>query len=270
MSPTLVHVAPHPDDEAVGCPGALLHLLDRGWRIVSVIASLGFPDQWERRRAEAEEASDRAGFVPVFLDPPLDISVGDDLELATHRVSVEIPRIVEEFDASIVVSPSPHDVHHAHETVGRGIQQAMLGLPANVRWWMWGVWGDLPAPNVFFAFDESALSRQLHILEAYQGELDRNDFRRLLSGRATANAVLGSERVFGFGAPAASQLPYAEVLTEVRRIGHRWMASEPHQLDDGPSSETSFDQDLTAWVESPSAHQLVGWIREVHDTGTAN
>ena len=54
MSPTVVHVAPHPDDEALGCPGALLHLYDRGWRVISVLASLGFPNQWERRREEFE------------------------------------------------------------------------------------------------------------------------------------------------------------------------------------------------------------------------
>ena len=129
MAPTVVHVAPHPDDEAVGCPGALLHLSDRGWRVVSVIASLGFPEQRDRRRAEAEEASRRAGFVPVFLDPPLDISVGDDLALATVRVATEVPGIVAEYDASIVVSPSPHDVHHGHEVVGRGVQQCH-GHPA--------------------------------------------------------------------------------------------------------------------------------------------
>jgi LmbE family N-acetylglucosaminyl deacetylase len=263
MSPTLVHVAPHPDDEAVGCPGALLHLAEQGWRIVSVIASLGFPAQWTRRRAEAEEASRRAGFVPAFLDPPLNISVDDDLGLALDRVRSELPAIARQFDASIVVSPSPHDVHHGHETVGRGVQAAMLELAPSVRWWMWGVWGDLPAPNIFFPFDEASISRQLHILEAYQGELDRNDFRRLLTGRAMANAVLGAERVFGFGAPAASPLPYAEVLTEVRRIDDRWMGAAPHQLDGDPLRHQAFELDLTAWVESPSAHELVGWIHEV-------
>lgn len=266
-TPTLVHVAPHPDDEAVGCPGVLLHLQDRGWRIVSVIASLGFPDQWERRRGEAEEASRRAGFEPVFLDPPLGISIGDDLELASDRVADEVAQIVQEHDTSIVVSPSPHDVHHGHETVGRGVQHAMTVLPASVRWWMWGVWGDLPAPNLFFAFDETAMERMLNILEAYQGELDRNDYRRLLTGRAMTIGVVGSERVFGFGSAAVSPLPYAEVLTEVRRLDGRFMASQPHQLTDGPSPESSFTVDLTAWVDSPSAHQLVGWIREVHEPG---
>jgi LmbE family N-acetylglucosaminyl deacetylase len=263
MSPTVVHVAPHPDDEALGCPGALLHLLDRGWKVVSVLASQGFPDQYERRRAEFEEASRRARFVPVVLDPPLDISLPDDLEGATARVANELPAILEEHGASVVVSPSPHDVHHGHETVARGVQRALETLSPSIRWWMWGIWGDLPVPNVFYPFGDPDLARMLHILEAYAGELERNDYRRLLSGRATANAVLGSERVFGFGSPAASLLPYAEVLTEVRRMDGRWMASQAHQLDEGPLPEVQFGLDLTAWLESPSVHQVVGPIPEV-------
>jgi LmbE family N-acetylglucosaminyl deacetylase len=265
MSPTVVHVAPHPDDEALGCPGALLHLLDRGWNVVSVLASLGFPDQWERRRAEFEEASRRAQFVPVLLDPPLDISLPDDLARATERVAHELPRILEEHGASVVVSPSPHDVHHGHETVARGVQRALETVQPSIRWWMWGIWGDLPAPNVFYPFGDPDLARMLHVLEAYTGEIERNDYRRLLSARATTNAVLGSERVFGFGSPTASPLPYAELLTEVRRMDGRWMASEAHQLDEGPLPEVQFGLDLTAWLESPSVHQIVGPIREVHD-----
>jgi LmbE family N-acetylglucosaminyl deacetylase len=263
VAPTVLHVAPHPDDEAVGCPGALLHLLDRGWTVVSVVASLGFEGQWERRRAEAEEAARRAGFVPLFLDPPLNLDLDADLALATRRVATELPGLVEEHDASIVVSPSPHDVHHGHETVGRGVQRAMAVLPPTVRWWMWGVWGDLPTPNVFYGFDAKVLDRALHILEAYAGELERNDYRPFLSGRATANAVTGSERVFGFGSPAASRLPYAELLTEVRLIDGRFMASEPHSLDQGPEPSAQYDVDLTLWLDSPSAHELVGYIHEV-------
>jgi hypothetical protein len=231
--------------------------------VVSVLTSQGFPSQWDRRKAEFSEASVRAGFVPVFLEPPLGISLTDDLALASDRVAAELPGIVATHDATVVVSPSPHDVHHGHECVARGVQRAMDELPSSVRWWMWGIWGDLPAPNVFFPFGEAELTRMLHILEAYQGELERNDYRRLLTGRALTNAVLGSERVFGFGSPAASSLPYAELLTEVRREGGRWMASEAHHLDDGPIRDTQVDVDLTAWIESPSVHQMVGAIREV-------
>ena len=264
MAPTVLHVAPHPDDEAVGCPGALLHLRDRGWRVVSVVASLGFEEQWGRRRAEAEEASKRAGFDPVFLDPPLNLDLDGDLDGAVRRVATELPALVQGHGASIVVSPSPHDVHHGHEAVGRGVQRAMAVLPPTVRWWMWGVWGDLPAPNVFYAFDQSVMDRALYILDAYAGELERNDYRPSLTGRAAATAVMGSERVFGFGSAAATTHPYAEVLTEVCLMDGRFRASEPHTLDEGPEPTDAYDLDLTPWLDSPSVHEMVGYIREVH------
>jgi LmbE family N-acetylglucosaminyl deacetylase len=267
-APALVHLAPHPDDEAVGAPGALLHLKDRGWTVVNVVASLGFASQRARRRAEAEEAAARAGFVPVILDPPLDLDLDGDLGAATERLAAELPAIVAEHGASIVVSPSPHDVHHGHEAVGRGVQHAlrtMAGSGRDVRWWMWGVWGDLPAPNVFHPYDQAVLDRALHVLEAYGGELDRNDYRPSVAGRAACNAVLGSERVFGFGSRSATTLPYADLLTEVRLVGGRWMASEGHFLDEGPEPDARYDLDLTPWVESPSVHELVGHIREVRD-----
>jgi LmbE family N-acetylglucosaminyl deacetylase len=265
VAPTLVHVAPHPDDEAVGCPCSLLHLHDRGWTIVSVIASLGFEGQQDRRRAEAQEAAERAGFVPYFFDPPLNLDLDGDLELATRRVAEELPAIVEQHGGSIVASPSPHDVHHGHEAVARGVQQAFGAMPQTERWWMWGVWGDLPAPNVFYGFDQPVLDRALHILEAYGGELERNDYRAFLSGRAQANAIMGSERVFGFGSGRASALPFAEVVTEVRHLDGRFMASEPHYLDQGPEPSAEYDFDLTPWIEAPSAHDLVGRIREVRE-----
>ena len=265
MAPTVVHVAPHPDDEAVGCPGALLHLRDRGWTVVSVVASLGFEGQWDRRRVEAEEASSRAGFVPVFLDPPLNLDLDADRAAATERLASELPGLVKEHDAQIVVSPSPHDVHHGHETVGRAVQRAMHDLAPDVRWWMWGVWGDLPAPNVFYGFDQKVLDRALHVLDAYGGELERNDYRPFLTGRAAANAVMGSERVFGFGSPAATKHPYADVITEVRLLDGRFMASEPHFLDQGPEPSALYGRDLTPWLESPSVHEMVGYIQEVRE-----
>jgi LmbE family N-acetylglucosaminyl deacetylase len=265
MAPAVLHVAPHPDDEAVGCPAALLHLRDRGWTVVSVVASLGFEGDHDRRRAEAEEAASREGFVPVFLDPPLNLDLDADLDGATRRVMTEVAAMAEEHRASIVVSPSPHDVHHGHETIGRGVQRAMAMLPPTVRWWMWGVWGDLPAPNIYYGFDQPVMDRALGILEAYRGELERNDYRTFLAGRARANAVMGSERVFGFGSAAANTKPYAELLTEVRVLDGRFMASEPHHLDEGPEPGTAYDVDLTPWLDSPSVHELVGYIREVRN-----
>ena len=79
---------------------------------------------------------------------------------------------------------------------------------------------------------------------------------------------MGSERVFGFGSPAAGTGPYADLVTEVRLVDGRFMASEPHHLDQGPEPSTWYDLDLTPWLDSPSAHEMVGYIREVRDDPT--
>lgn len=250
-------MAPHPDDEAIGCPATLLKLQRAGCKVHNVIVSLGRPGQHARRRAEALEAARRAGFETTFLDPPVGISDGDDLEAAQAEVQAAVTRLIEELAVSVVVSPSPHDVHHGHEVVGRGVQAALANLEDGPVWWMWGLWGDLPVPTLFVPFDQPELDEVLWILDAYQGENDRNDYRRLVQGRAGANAVLGSERVFGFGSPAASDLAHAELLTEARWRSGRWQAGGPRLLNADALLTPSWQRDLTPWVTAPSARQLL-------------
>lgn len=73
--PTVLHVAPHPDDELLPAGGTLLRLRDAGWSVVNLACSLGRPAQHARRRAELEEACARAGFalrIAAAAEAPLD------------------------------------------------------------------------------------------------------------------------------------------------------------------------------------------------------
>ena len=45
------------------------------------------------------------------------------------------------------------------------------------------------------------------------------------------------------------------------------MASAPHQLDQGPEPTAQYGYDLTPWLDSPSVHEMVGYIREVREEG---
>jgi hypothetical protein len=100
-----------------------------------------------------------------------------------------------------------------------------------VPWWQWGLWAELPSPTVYVPFDEDVLIQAQHVLAAHAGELARNDYSRLLEARATANAVLGSERVFGFGSARASAAPYAEVLSELTLADNTWQLGYRRLLD---------------------------------------
>lgn len=226
-----MHVSPHPDDEALGAPGTLLLLRRAGWQVVNAVVSLGRTDQRERRRAEAMDAAQRAGFVLVLPHEPFAISTGDHLASVEPLIAAWLARVLADERPALVVSPSPHDAHPGHEVVARATRAAIERMHDPVPWWTWGLWADLPAPNVYVPFDDDVLTEARHLLGAHEGELARNDYTRLLEARAVANAVLGSERVFGFGTARASTAPYAEVIADHRFADGAWKPGPTRVFD---------------------------------------
>jgi LmbE family N-acetylglucosaminyl deacetylase len=253
---TILHVAPHPDDELIGPPAALMALRDAGHRVVNLAMSLGRPHDRARRRNELEEAGRRAGFeVRIPNDLPR-ISADDDLETAQGDVERILARYIDALEPAIVVSPSPHDRHHGHEAVARGVREELARRRRPPAWWMWALWGTLPFPTLAVTFDERRLRQILEALGAYAGELARNDYRRLVTGRAQAQAILGAELVFGFGAPGL-HAEYAELLTEVRRSEGAWWFGEARLLDPTQPIAGTAARRADAWLDAPSAAQLL-------------
>lgn len=226
----VLHVSPHPDDEAIAAGMTLAALAARGWQVVNLLLSAGRPGDEPRRLAEAEEAARRGGY-HLDVDP-------------------DIASAIDRYRPTLVLSPQPHDGHPAHEAVGGAVRDVLAALPAAPTWWMWGLWADLAVPTLYVPFREADLARAIEVLQAYAGELDRNDYRRLVRGRAASNTVLGSERVFGFGASAASPEPYAELLTEVVRRGGHWYAGTRRVVDlDSPLADASSSTErLDDWI----------------------
>ena len=216
---TVLHLAPHPDDEVIGAGATLLALQHAGHRVINLAVTLGRPEQAARRLGEVERACERAGFELVVH--------GRD-----HDLTAAVASLIDEHRVDVLVSPSPHDGHHEHERVGRAARDAVHARREATppRLWLWGLWADLPWPTLYHGFDEPLMERAIHVLEAHQGELERNDYRALVRARATANRVLGAERVFGWGAEARPQ-PYAELLTEVVVGGGEWRTTGARELD---------------------------------------
>lgn len=227
---TVLHLAPHPDDEATGAPATLMALVGSGHRVINLACSLGAADQ-RRRRGEVEVACERAGFELVVHRPPLRISGDDDHAAAQDRLTATVRRLVEVEGIDVVVSPSPHDGHHGHEVVGRAARDAVHAFGARApRLWLWGLWADLPRPTLYFGFGDPGLERAIAVLEAHAGELARNDYRALVRGRAAANRALGSERVFGWGSAMRPE-PYAELLMEAILRDDQWWSGRARELD---------------------------------------
>lgn len=261
MPLTVLHVAPHPDDELLGAGATLLALRDEGHRVVNLACGLGEPHQQVRRRAELEEACRRAGFELVVHDPPLTLDQREDQSEPTATLERAIRTCAARVGAAIVVAPSPHDGHHGHEVVGAAACEALEDWPAPESapvLWMWGLWADLPWPTLYSGFGDDLLSRAVHALEAHRGELERNDYRALARGRATANRCLGSERVFGFGSPMRPR-PFAELLTEALYRDGEWWAGEARELDAADPLAQGADTrtPLGWWLRAPSFRSVM-------------
>jgi LmbE family N-acetylglucosaminyl deacetylase len=256
----VLHAAPHPDDELIGAPATLMALRDAGHEVVNVACSLGRAEVADRRRAELEEACRRARFESLIVEHPLTDEphaprrARDEAE---RRLAAELRALLEERPYGLVVGPSPHDRHEGHELVGRAVRTALETGSGPDRWWMWALWGELPFPTTVVEYGEERLREIQFALEAHAGEVTRNDYRRLVSGRAQAETVLAAELVFGFGARGLPG-PYAEATSEVVRDGGGWRLGAARALDPLDPFPPPAGPDLGWWLHASSFADRLG------------
>ena len=248
-------VSPHPDDESIGAPVTLHKLQEAGFHVVNFAVSLGRPADHARRRAELEEACDRASFGLIVPEDFAKISGGDDMDIAQCHIAGSLSEVMTDLDPVVTVSPSVWDNHHGHEVVARGTRDALETSRKGARWMMYGLWGALPYPNIYTAFGQTELDTAIHNLGAYEGEVTRNDYRQMVTGTAILGSVLGTETIFGFGAAAVSEEPYAELLTEAVHTD-RWLQTAPCVFDvSNPLPQDLSGKSLQAWTHTKSPYQ---------------
>lgn len=213
----LLVVAPHPDDEILGCGGTLLRRkaegAELGWLIVT---SMSVQSGWERavverRDAEIARVTQAVGFSRVFklgLPPAqLDRVPMSDLVAAVSAV-------FEEFKPEEVYLPHREDVHTDHRIVFDAaaacskwfrypsvrrvltyetLSETEFGLSS----------GGTFSPN-FFVDVSGYLDRKLDIMAIYESEVGEFPFPRSLEAIRALAALRGAAS--GFRAAEAFQL----------------------------------------------------------------
>lgn len=145
-------LAPHPDDETIGCGGTLAGLAARRSEIRCLVASAGEASVVEReaglaptacgRRSRAEDACQVLGLAPPrFLDLP-DGALGSELA----ALSAGIAEIVTGFDPQAIFVPWPLDDHADHQAVAAAL--ALVPLAPSVEVWAYEVWSTVPANRI--------------------------------------------------------------------------------------------------------------------------
>ena len=167
-------VAPHPDDETIGCGGTLALLADAGAEVRVVVvtdgeATAGSPhpptETAARRRGEAVAACAALGVgAPVHLGLP-------DGAVADHATSlrVALDRVRDALDPQLVLVPWLLDRHPDHRACARSVT-ALVGTDADVE--VWGYEAHVPVPptravDVTAVVDRKRTALAAHVTAAH-------------------------------------------------------------------------------------------------------
>jgi LmbE family N-acetylglucosaminyl deacetylase len=191
-------IAPHPDDEAIGCGGTICLHTDRGDRVVTVFLTSGElglkhlarDEAWRIREEEAVLASRvLATLPPVFLRRP-DWFLADDLEGALAAL---LP-IVEQHCPDIVYVPHGSDDHPDHRAAHELVRMMpKLKESSTVR--AYEVW--TPLERYDHVEDVSAvIERKLRAIRCYTSQLGHFRYDLAIEGLNRYRGCLAARREY--------------------------------------------------------------------------
>jgi LmbE family N-acetylglucosaminyl deacetylase len=219
-------VAPHPDDELLGCGGTLLRRVAEGgtvaWLLMTAITEKG---GWsaERIQQRADEIDRvRAG---LKIDPhhfyPLGFPTAELDRISMSMLVGKISEVFNDFQPNEVLLPYPGDVHSDHRV-------AFEAASACTKWFRYPFvrrvmayetlsetdFGINPRdqsfrPNVYIDIS-IYLERKLELMSIYESELGVFPFPRSLKNIKSLASLRGSQA--GFEAAEGFQLLYSNSI----------------------------------------------------------
>jgi len=181
-------VAPHPDDEVLGCGGTIHRLAAEGHCVTVAIVTRGwsplFSDQQvEQVRAEARRANkDLLGVTDLqFLDLP----VTGLKDLPAHKINAAFDRLIASVQPQWVLLPFAHDRHQDHRQTFEAASVALrptttdptvttiacYETPSETHWQLPGVEPTFQ-PNWFINITDH-LEPKLEALSCYRSQLQQ-------------------------------------------------------------------------------------------------
>jgi N-acetylglucosamine malate deacetylase 1 len=202
-------IAPHPDDETIGCGGTLCLHHERGDRIAVAyltsgelgLKALKTKTAWRIREREARIAADLIGIAKtVFLRLP-DWYLGT----AIKQAAAALCPILKTESPELIYLPHPAEWHPDHratlEVLQLALERARIPVPELRAYEVW-----TPLSEYDFVEDiTSMMPCKLRALEAYQSQLSEfayeravrglNEFRGALAGKCLYAEVFQRPRL---------------------------------------------------------------------------
>jgi LmbE family N-acetylglucosaminyl deacetylase len=203
MPDTVLVIAPHPDDESIGCGGTISLHHQRGDTVHVVFLTsgeLGLSDlpreeAWRVREREAQAAADVLGVSTLtFLRLP-------DWYLSEQVVeaAAQLQPIVESLAPGVIYTPHVREWHPDHQAAPAIVQQALRGGGGSLSLRAYEVWTPL-AEYDYVEDITSVMSYKLRAVRSYVSQTPQFRYDRAIRGLNQYRGAL------------AARCPYAEVF----------------------------------------------------------
>lgn len=202
----ILAVAPHPDDETLGCGGTLLRHVAHGdavhWLIATRMDPGAFPaERIARREVEIAAVAKAYGFAGVHA---LGFPAASLDAVPRARLIEALARIVRAVEPNVVLAPFPGDAHSDH----RAVFEAVTACAKTFRYpSVETVLAYETLSETDFALDPTAptfqpdlfveigpfLERKIDIMRLYAGELGEHPFPRSVEAIRAAAILRGAQ-----------------------------------------------------------------------------
>ena len=205
-------IAPHPDDESIGCGGTICLHAERRDRVIAVFLTSGERGirgvSRETARSIRESEAEKAGEILMlhqldFLRLP-DLALSKNIEIGAQRLG-EIIRLQ---SASLIYLPHPNEAHEDHQAALPIVRTALAQLPAQMKrpeLRLYEVW----SPMTVYGWAEDIsrfIQPKLRAVRCYKSQLQTFSYDRAVCGLNQYRGALAARcryaEVFQFAEPA--------------------------------------------------------------------
>lgn len=112
-------IAPHPDDEVLGCGGTMKKLANNGKKVYVLVITRGKPEKYsdEKIRKVRDEALKAHKILGVTKTIFLDFPAPDLDRISIADISEAIFKVISDYEIEILFIPHRGDIHHDHKIV---------------------------------------------------------------------------------------------------------------------------------------------------------
>lgn len=186
MNQNVLVIAPHPDDEVIGCGDAVRLRAERDERVAAVfltsgelgLKSLPQIQAWKIRENEARQAARVLGLAELYFLRQPDWMLGEHVSAAAGLLR----KVLASEKPDVIYLPHPKDGHPDHQATLPILRTALSSQRAlKPELLAYEIWTPLAQCDVVVDIS-SVMPRKLRALRAHRSQLEEFDYARAVSG----------------------------------------------------------------------------------------